>query len=516
MNRRPVVNATPAGFLNIGGFNLAIALLYIAAGGLGLQLAVPPGYATIIWPASGIAIAGLLLYGERLTPGIFLGPFILNCFVGGVFSAAEFDPKAIVVAAMIASGSTIQALLALFLVRRFFGIPVRMSGFPHIVLFVLVCGPLSCLLAPSIGVFALYAAGLVSYDLLAANWLTWWAGDMLGVLVFLPISLFNPWRTWSIEWSGRPVAGFTVVTLLCLIIPLATTFYAWKYTSAVTFQKNQAAFEAMMEDNQHNLIDRLDSYRQALDGGAGLFHASGHVTRNDWRTYVETLDITRKLPGINGIGFIEPVEKDMLDIYPDLIRADGVPNLVIHPKDAAFGNFIIKYIEPIGPNRAAVGLDIGFEQNRYKAAIHARDTGEPTITKRIFLVQDKEKTLGFLLLRPIYEVGHPVNSVEDRKKSFHGWIYAPFIASRFMDGLTASQAPASTSPFMTALPPIPASSSIRAKRQVAIRDAVARSMSKNRFPSWSSNGLSCGTARAPSRPVRRAPNRFSFLSAGWR
>ncbi len=42
---------------------LAIALAYAAAGWAGIQLAIPPGYVTAIFPASGIALAVLLVDG---------------------------------------------------------------------------------------------------------------------------------------------------------------------------------------------------------------------------------------------------------------------------------------------------------------------------------------------------------------------------------------------------------------------------------------------------------------------
>ena len=64
--------------------SIALACAYYATGKLGLLLAVPPGYATTIWPPSGIAIGSLLLFGPNLWPGVFLGSFILN----GVISQA--------------------------------------------------------------------------------------------------------------------------------------------------------------------------------------------------------------------------------------------------------------------------------------------------------------------------------------------------------------------------------------------------------------------------------------------
>jgi len=55
-----------------------IAIAYAVTGKLGLLLAIPPGYATAIWPPSGIALVALLVYGYRAWPGVLLGSFLVN------------------------------------------------------------------------------------------------------------------------------------------------------------------------------------------------------------------------------------------------------------------------------------------------------------------------------------------------------------------------------------------------------------------------------------------------------
>jgi len=42
---------------------LILAFGYSLAGTVGLLLAVPPGYATAVWPPSGIALMALLCWG---------------------------------------------------------------------------------------------------------------------------------------------------------------------------------------------------------------------------------------------------------------------------------------------------------------------------------------------------------------------------------------------------------------------------------------------------------------------
>ncbi|MBA67915.1 MAG: hypothetical protein CML30_03500 [Rhizobiales bacterium] len=418
-----------------------LAVVYAVAGAIGLQLAVPPGYATIIWPASGLALAGLLLYGPRLWPGVFVGSLVVNSVVGGVFSASGFDPLSLVVAGAIASGATLQAVIAVAVVRKFNGIPIRLDGFADLLRLVFVCGPVLSMVSATIGVSTLLLAGLLDADSYATNWLSWWAGDTLGILVFLPIGLLNPWRPWTVFWSGRPFTGFSFSTLIMLAVPLLGTFGTWEAASRLTYAHNAENFAAMTKDNLQALQARLNSYKQALDGGAGFFDASDRITAPEWRSYVESLDIETSLPGISGIGFIEPVEEGDLDLYPRLVMADGVVDLEIHPDGDRFGNFIIKYIEPLEPNGAALGLNIGFERNRFEAAVHARDTGRATISRRILLVQDETESAGFLLLRPLY-TGNPafLRTEEARKVAFRGWLYAPFVAPRFLDSLTSSQA----------------------------------------------------------------------------
>jgi len=138
-------------------------------------------------------------------------------------------------------------------------------------------------------------------------------------------------------------------------------------------------------------------------------------------------------------GYIEQILRSGESEYLETLASAGVTGFAVHPRTQWSEILPIVFIEPMSLNKGAVGRDIGFEANRRAAAHLARDTGKATITKRIFLTQDQKKSAGFLLLRPIYKPGHSLDSVPQRRAAFRGWIYAPFIASRFMQGLTASQ-----------------------------------------------------------------------------
>src|SRR5262245_48328407 len=99
----------------------AVAVAYFAAGRLGLRLAIPPGFATAVWPPSGIALAAVLLLGPRTWPGVWLGSFAVNLWVSFDASGVGALLGSVALAAGIATGSTLQALVGAFLVRRLIG-----------------------------------------------------------------------------------------------------------------------------------------------------------------------------------------------------------------------------------------------------------------------------------------------------------------------------------------------------------------------------------------------------------
>ncbi|WP_337190129.1 CHASE domain-containing protein [Alteraurantiacibacter aestuarii] len=417
----------------------AMALAYGLAGWLGLLLAVPPGYATFIWPASGMAIAGLIIFGRNLWPGIWLGSFAVNLANGSPMTSGTIEWIAVVNAGVIAAGSSVQALFATTALRRLLGQPINIKGARDVATLIVVGGPLSCLIAATVGTAILWFNGAVPTAMVWSNWLTWWCGDMAGVLLIVPIALFAAWREPKLIWRGTPITPLTRSMTIGLFCLMGATLTAWIVTSEVVYERNLATFNAMAADSEEALSHRLQSYRQSLDGGAAIIDASDQISRQDWIDYIDIIGI-EELPGINGIGFIQPMANGDEENFVRRGMADGLPPFQVHPASDRPTRFIIKYIEPIEGNLAALGLDISFEVNRRDAAEQSRDSGEARITRRITLVQDDAQTPGFLLLRPVYTRGLPLETAADRQHALRGWVYAPFIASRFLSGLTSSQA----------------------------------------------------------------------------
>src|SRR5262245_7912792 len=93
--------------------NLALLMGLVAvcflAGKLGLKLTYVNVSTSAVWPCAGIAIAALLIFGYRVWPAIFAGAFLVNITIVGTVGTAL----------AIATGNTLEALAASFLVNRY-------------------------------------------------------------------------------------------------------------------------------------------------------------------------------------------------------------------------------------------------------------------------------------------------------------------------------------------------------------------------------------------------------------
>ena len=134
---------------------IGIAIAYFITGLLSLQLAIPPGYTAPVWPAAGIALAGILLFGNRVWPGIFLGSLFVNIFTSFDPASVSTILSSLLVPASIGAGAVLQALFGAFLIRRFAGFPTSLNNLPNVFRIMVLGGPVACLVNGSVGVTSL-------------------------------------------------------------------------------------------------------------------------------------------------------------------------------------------------------------------------------------------------------------------------------------------------------------------------------------------------------------------------
>jgi signal transduction histidine kinase len=172
---------------------LVVAGTYYASARLGLLLQFRHTNASPVWPASGLAVASLLLLGRRQLPALTIASFLVNLTTG---LTAQ-------VSAGIATGNTIEYLLAAELLRRS-GLQLDLARIKDVVL-VAVSGIVAPLVAASVGTFSLWLGGVAAPGVLDIVWLTWWLGDGIGILVF-GSALLTLWAALQAGHRWRPTS----------------------------------------------------------------------------------------------------------------------------------------------------------------------------------------------------------------------------------------------------------------------------------------------------------------------
>src|SRR5437870_578194 len=179
---------------------LAVCAVYFGSARLGLSLAFLHANVSPVWPPTGVAIAALWLFGYRIAPAIAVGALLANL-------ATDVS---LITASGIAVGNTLEAVTALFMLRRFVG----RSPFyrtPDILKFVLVAA-ISTIVSATIGNLSLCLGG-ASWDNFGALWLTWWLGDGGGALVVAPL---------LVTWLDRPAERWSLKRLAEALLLLAS------------------------------------------------------------------------------------------------------------------------------------------------------------------------------------------------------------------------------------------------------------------------------------------------------
>ncbi|MET0594546.1 MAG: MASE1 domain-containing protein [Polyangiaceae bacterium] len=158
--------------LELAGLTLA----YVVMARLGLLMDAVHGFATLVWPASGLSLAALFLFGNRLWPAVAAGAFLANLWAGAP----------IAVALGIAAGNALEALVGAAVLRQVSGFRPSLDRVRD-ALGIIAAAIGSTVVSATLGVLSLMAGDRIPGGHFVETWRAWWIGDVLGDLVVTPL-----------------------------------------------------------------------------------------------------------------------------------------------------------------------------------------------------------------------------------------------------------------------------------------------------------------------------------------
>ncbi|CAN5722159.1 hypothetical protein BH11PSE12_BH11PSE12_29270 [soil metagenome] len=163
---------------------LLVLLAYFVSGRLGLAFPYIGPNVTLIWLPSGVAVAALLRWGSSMSLAIWLATLVLNWGSGLSVGAA----------ACIALGNVAGPWLCCLILQRqqFSSGSTSVFRSSKDVRWFCFASAFGMLLPATSGCLVLWYQGFVASP--GPVWLSWWAGDMVGVLLGAPLLL-----SWSLN-----------------------------------------------------------------------------------------------------------------------------------------------------------------------------------------------------------------------------------------------------------------------------------------------------------------------------
>lgn len=235
-------------------------------------------------------------------------------------------------------------------------------------------------------------------------------------------------------------ASLPVIITLGLIASLAfSSFVTW-----LVIEDRRAEFEERVSEEADKLIskikERITLYQYGLRGMRAFVlteELNRGLTRAAIKNYSLTRDLAKEFPGARGFGFIRRVSTTDEAQFLQSAKLDDFPDFAIRQLQPHNNErYVIQYVEPVEPNRAAVGLDISSEYFRRSAAQKAITTGEAQLTGPITLVQATgSPQQSFLILMPVYRSWFTPAEPAERWELAIGWSYAPLLMKEILDSL---------------------------------------------------------------------------------
>jgi signal transduction histidine kinase/ActR/RegA family two-component response regulator len=228
------------------------------------------------------------------------------------------------------------------------------------------------------------------------------------------------------------------VAYFALLVGVAMTLLGTYYVVRAEQTREFLRFQTAAEEARHLIEIRLNTYIELLRATSALFAANANVSRTEFRTFFKRLRVRERYPGIQGLGFAIRVSRaDVADPGRRLDRL-RLEEIRVWPPGERDEYTCILYLEPLDDrNRAAIGYDMFTEPIRRAAMERARDSGDPTASGKVTLVQEigDDKQPGFLIYMPVYRNSASLNTPAQRRAALTGYVYSPFRAGDLLQGI---------------------------------------------------------------------------------
>jgi signal transduction histidine kinase/CheY-like chemotaxis protein len=239
----------------------------------------------------------------------------------------------------------------------------------------------------------------------------------------------------------RRSVPYSLFAIACAL-SWAVSAYLSSTAAGTAETQAQSDFLADAEQTRRQIQSGLNSYVEVVRTGAVLLAADNEINSSEFRRFVTGLQLPKRYPGIEGIGFAQCVRRTELGRFLRLMDLDGSRVRVWPESDRAMRCPVI-FLEPVrGRSREVVGFDLASHDAIAPLLDDARDLGQPVVSGKLENVPFRGGGPGRIgLFVPVYRVSAVVDTVQQRRRSLVGFVFSSFNPARLMQDIVNGTMP---------------------------------------------------------------------------
>ncbi len=399
--------------------NVSLAVAYFIGGYAGIQLAVPPSQASPVWPAAGIALAGLFTYGAKAIPGVFVGALAAQLYSFLDLSSPDKALSSLGIAILSGIGGMAQAWIGAQLINRLIGEHDPLIEDRKIFRLMLLIAPLCCTVSSTIGIASLYARNIVKTEELLSNWTIWWAGDVIGVVIFAPLLLLfigKPRKLWR---ARRRFVAYPLIGALLIVVGI------FHYNVRQERLRINALFETQVKSMHDELQSRLDTHLKINEIIKAFYASSGFVNPDEFKQFAGS--ILAGFPSVKTIEWLPKIthaRRHELEAQQFNIREYDQSGR-LQPAPIRDSYFPIYFFESYQDHRQVLGLDIATHALR-ELLNDAINRNQVVVTRNAEVLQPDADASELSILTPLYQKQESLQTLEQRQANFRGFVATSF------------------------------------------------------------------------------------------
>ncbi len=217
---------------------------------------------------------------------------------------------------------------------------------------------------------------------------------------------------------------------MVLMVSLGATLVAWRTARQNQLRRDRGRLHRFESRTERSLQNRLGRYEDIARGAQGVFAGEASLpSREQWRLYVDGLDLSGRHPGLTSLAFIARVKPSELEAFflarPRLAgryhRPIADPMPLMGP-DQDGDHLIIELCEPGERAAKGLGLDVGISPTQRIAAERAEEMGQPVLSGLLYFTLPEGRQDAVALYVPVYH-GSPTSPAA-RRQALKGWVSA--------------------------------------------------------------------------------------------